>query len=53
MAHDHSHAHGHVHVHGDSSDARKRVALAALLTFGFMVAEVIGALVSGSLALLA
>ncbi|MEO0784767.1 MAG: cation diffusion facilitator family transporter [Pseudomonadota bacterium] len=53
MAHDHSHAHGHVHVHGDSSDARKRVAWAALLTFGFMVAEIVGALVSGSLALLA
>lgn len=53
MAHDHSHAHGHVHVHGDSKDARRRVALAAWLTFGFMIAEVIGGVVSGSLALLA
>lgn len=49
----HRHAHGHVHVHGDGADARHRVALAAVLTFGFMIAEVIGALVSGSLALLA
>jgi len=53
MAHHHSHSHGHVHVHGDGSDARRRVALAALLTFGFMVAEIVGAILSGSLALLA
>lgn len=56
MAHDshsHAHGHGHVHVHGDSRDARSRVALAAGLTAGFMLAEVIGGLVSGSLALLA
>ncbi|MCI4644375.1 MAG: cation diffusion facilitator family transporter [Hyphomonadaceae bacterium] len=53
MAHDHSHAHGHVHVHGDSRDARRRVALAAGLTFAFMLAEVAGGLISGSLALLA
>ena len=36
-----------------SADARRRVVLAALLTGGFMLAEVIGGLVSGSLALLA
>lgn len=58
MAHDHSHAHGHhghghVHVHGDSRDARRRVALAAGLTFAFMLAEVAGGVISGSLALLA
>ena len=52
-AHSHSHGHGHVHVHGDSRDARRRVALAAGLTFAFMLAEVIGGLISGSLALLA
>lgn len=52
-AHDHSHHHGHHHVHGDSRDARRRVGLAALLTAGFMLAEVVGGLVSGSLALLA
>lgn len=58
MAHDHSHAHGHGghshhHTVGDSEDARKRVAIAALLTFTFMIAEVVGGVVSGSLALLA
>jgi len=62
MAHDHSHAHGHdghnhAHHHHapsvDTADARKRVALAALLTFLFMIAEVVGGVISGSLALLA
>ena len=57
MGHDHSHSHGH-HGHShvpatDTADARKRVALAACLTFAFMIAEVIGGVVSGSLALLA
>lgn len=36
-----------------TADARRRVVLAAMLTGGFMLAEVIGGLVSGSLALLA
>ncbi|MEM5516699.1 cation diffusion facilitator family transporter [Henriciella sp. AS95] len=60
-SHDHGHSHGHDHGPGghshvpsvDSADARKRVAFAALLTFAFMTAEVIGGLISGSLALLA
>jgi cobalt-zinc-cadmium efflux system protein len=48
--HDHGHAHaGHHHHHGNE----KRVLWALLLTGGFMVAEVVGGLVSGSLALLA
>ena len=47
-AHDHSHTHGH-----GSPDSRGRVALAAGLTFAFMIAEVVGGLISGSLALLA
>jgi cobalt-zinc-cadmium efflux system protein len=41
---------GHEHSHGGS---RKRVAWAFALTASFMVAEVVGGLVSGSLALLA
>lgn len=52
-SHAHSHGHSHVHVHGDGRDARRRVALAAGLTFAFMLAEVAGGLISGSLALLA
>ncbi len=36
-----------------TADSRRRVVLAALLTGGFMVAEVIGGILSGSLALLA
>lgn len=63
--HTHSHAHtgcdhshhdgGHSHSHGDVStaDGRKRVAIAGFLTGGFMVAEIAGGLISGSLALLA
>jgi cobalt-zinc-cadmium efflux system protein len=60
--HDHDHAHGHGHSHlppirGASPEQLKlrqrALAIAAILTGGFMVAEVIGGLVSGSLALLA
>ncbi|MEQ9314366.1 MAG: cation diffusion facilitator family transporter [Henriciella sp.] len=60
MAHDHSHAHdghghGHAHAHpsADTADGRKRVAIAAVLTFSFMIAEIVGGVISGSLALLA
>ena len=47
--HHHDHAHGG-HVHGADERA---VGIAALLTGGFMLAEVVGGLLSGSLALLA
>lgn len=50
-AHDHDH-HGHSHGHGHSVNERS-VGIAALLTGGFMLAEVAGGLYSGSLALLA
>jgi cobalt-zinc-cadmium efflux system protein len=66
MQHSHSHAHehhGHDHEHGhDHGDSHhhhghaaneRSVGLAALLTGGFMVAEVIGGIFAGSLALLA
>ncbi len=48
--HAHGHAQGGSHVHADSE---RRVLWAMLLTGGFMVVEVVGGLVSGSLALLA
>lgn len=53
--HDHHHhgAHGHSHTPPDTADGRRRVALAAILTFAFMIAEVAGGIISGSLALLA
>ncbi len=47
---DHNH-HGPGHVHGGGN--QRAVGIAALLTGGFMVAEVVGGLISGSLALLA
>ncbi len=54
MAHDHgSHGHSHDagHVHGSTD--KKRVLIATCLTGGFMVAEALGGLLNGSLALLA
>ncbi len=50
---DHSHDHSHHHALDDTSDGRRRVAIAATLTFAFMIAEVFGGVISGSLALLA
>lgn len=56
----HTHNHSHAHAHHDhaggaanTADGRKRVAIAAILTFSFMIAEIVGGLISGSLALLA
>ncbi len=56
--HNHSHSHNHDHGHHDHSvavnqDNKTRVLWAMVLTFGFMFAEIIGGLISGSLALLA
>lgn len=55
MAHSHGHDHGsHAgHSHDLGNADKNRVLIAALLTGGFMVAEAIGGLVTGSLALLA
>jgi cobalt-zinc-cadmium efflux system protein len=51
MSHSHDH-HDHGHAHAHTANER-RVGIAALLTGGFMLAEVAGGLISGSLALLA
>ncbi|MFN7055004.1 cation diffusion facilitator family transporter [Hyphomonas sp.] len=56
LAHDHDHAgHPHHEHHSDmtTADSRRRVALAAVLTGTFMIAEVVGGVISGSLALIA
>ena len=53
QSHAHPHEHtDHAHPHGHEANERS-VGIAALLTGGFMVAEVIGGIVAGSLALLA
>jgi cobalt-zinc-cadmium efflux system protein len=57
MQHSHAHAHDHQdhdhgHHHGHAANERS-VGLAALLTGGFMVAEIVGGILAGSLALLA
>ena len=49
----HGHGHGHGHAHSAHAANARAVGIAALLTGGFMVAEVIGGLLAGSLALLA
>jgi cobalt-zinc-cadmium efflux system protein len=51
LADHHGHGHGHGHCH--SSGNEKALAIAAVLTGGFMFAEVFGGIVSGSLALIA
>ena len=49
-AHDHPHHHAHAR---DEGDARRRLTIALALTAVFLVAEVVGGLLSNSLALLA
>lgn len=51
--HTHDHDHGHDHSVSINQDNKLRVLWAMALTFGFMFAEIIGGLLSGSLALLA
>ena len=58
MAHSHAeHSHGPTghagHSHGHGASDKTRVLIVAALTGGFMIAEVIGGLITGSLALLA
>lgn len=63
MAHDHSHTadghahdahdHSHGHHHGGDEKNENRIAIAALLTGGFMGVELAGGLLAGSLALIA
>lgn len=60
MLHAHSHEHSHQHDHPGhghnpevSRDNERRIFIAMLLTGGFMAAEVVGGLLSGSLALIA
>jgi cobalt-zinc-cadmium efflux system protein len=49
----HAHAHDHDHAHGDARDQMRRLRLALAITTAFLFAEVVGGVVSNSLALLA
>ncbi|OUM90460.1 cation diffusion facilitator family transporter [Parageobacillus thermoglucosidasius] len=49
--HGHGHEHGHNHAHGRSTN-KKLLTIALTITVGFMIAEIIGGLLSNSLALL-
>ena len=52
-AHDHRHAHEHVVAHGRPGTVSRRLTWVLALTAVFMVAETVGGVLSGSLALLA
>ncbi len=53
--HDHGHDHGHGHSHTATvtADSERRILLVLLMTASLMVVEVVGGVLSGSLALLA
>jgi cobalt-zinc-cadmium efflux system protein len=51
--HDHDHDHGHSQVHEANEKNLRRVLIALVLTGLFMVVEIVGGIISGSLALLA
>ncbi|MDH5456576.1 MAG: cation diffusion facilitator family transporter, partial [Gammaproteobacteria bacterium] len=51
--HDHDHDHGHAHIHAANEGNLKRVLIALVLTGTFMFVEIVGGILSGSLALLA
>src|SRR6185436_17805016 len=51
--HAHDHAHAHDHHHGGDERNESRIAIAALLTGGFMGVELAGGIIAGSLALIA
>ncbi|MDX6535633.1 MAG: cobalt-zinc-cadmium efflux system protein [Gaiellales bacterium] len=53
MAHAHAHGQGHGHLHAERARGQRGLAIALGLTLAVLVAEVIGGLVGGSLALLA
>jgi len=54
MGHAHGHEHGHDHGHGGRREAdARRLRIALALTISFMVVEVAGGLITGSLALVA
>jgi len=52
-SHNHNHSHDHSHSHCHENASRGRLAIAAVITGLFMIVEVIGGYISGSLALLA
>lgn len=51
--HDHAHSGGHSHAPSVNNNNERAVLLGFVLTFGFMIAEAAGGIISGSLALIA
>lgn len=52
-AHENSHGHGQSHNHDHRAASRKALSIALVLLIGIFVAELVGGLISGSLALMA
>ncbi len=53
MGHGHQHGHGHGHEHGHGGGSERALLIALVLIGAFMFVEVVGGILSGSLALLA
>lgn len=53
MPHDHSHSHGHHHHHIDPEAGDRKVALAVVANVALTLAQIIGGVLSGSVALIA
>ncbi|MEN8160736.1 MAG: cation diffusion facilitator family transporter [Myxococcota bacterium] len=53
MAHAHAHSHSHAHAHEARSHDKRRLAFTLVLSSLYLVAELVGGLYTGSLALLA
>ena len=53
MGHNHSHTHRHAHSHAAGSSNRKRLSIVLLLVLAYAGAEVVGGMVSNSIAMVA
>ena len=52
MAHDHDHHQGHNHSHGHSHDSAKNIGVAFFLNFSFTIIELVGGLLTNSVAII-
>src|SRR5690606_37692110 len=51
--HSHTHAHSHRHVHMDAEAGDRRVFIAVVVNVGLTIAQLVGGILAGSLALIA
>lgn len=53
MGHGHGHGHAHAHLHIDEKTGDRRVAMAIVVNLGLTIVQIVGGLISGSIALVA